>query len=138
MPAKKFRIHYVLFGLVLGVIVGALGTALHRTAPPLGLILALIATASLVVAMRSLMGWTGLLSSVIGWAVTVQFLALGRKAGDVLIAGDSLGYGWLLGGILCLFVGLLLPISLFNDDKDRSEIPARADNTDVQITSQKE
>lgn len=138
MPAKKFRIHYVLFGLVLGVIVGALGTALHRTAPPLGLILALIATASVVVAMRSLMGWTGLLSSVIGWAVTVQFLALGRKAGDVLIAGDGLGYGWLLGGILCLFVGLLLPISLFNDDGERAENPARADNTDVQSTSQKE
>lgn len=118
MAFKKFRIHYVLIGLVLGVLVGALGTALHRSAPPLGLILGIVATASLAVAMRSFMGWTGLFSSLVGWAVTVQFLALERKTGDILIAGDGLGYGWLLGGILALFVGLLLPVTLFSDDRN--------------------
>lgn len=113
MTKKKFRIHFVLFGLVLGLVVGALGTAVHRSYPPAGIILALAATASLAVATRSLMGWSGLLSAVIGWAALVQFLALGRPTGDVLIAGDPLGYSWLLGGILALFVGLLLPATLF-------------------------
>lgn len=113
MAQKKFRPHFVLFGIVLGVLVGALGTAVHRSYPPGGIIGALVATASLAVAARSLMGWTGLLSSVVGWAGSVLILAMGRPSGDVLIAGDGLGYSWMLGGMLALFVGLLLPFSFF-------------------------
>lgn len=124
MPAKKIRIHYLLLWLILGAVVGALGTTLYRTAPPWGLIIALLATASLTVAARSFLRWAGLISAVIGWAITVQFLALEGPAGDVLIAGDTLGYSWLLGGILALFVGLILPFSLFqSDDASKNDTP---------------
>ncbi|HLR55196.1 MAG TPA: DUF6113 family protein [Actinomycetales bacterium] len=115
MPEKKFRFYFLIIGVLLGILVGALGTTLHRSAPPWGLILAIVATAALSVAARSLMSWAGLISAVVGWAIAVQWLALEGPAGDVLIAGDGLGYGWLLGGILALFVGLLLPATFFQD-----------------------
>lgn len=123
MAPKKFRIHYVLIGVLLGALVGALGTTLYRTAPPWGLILALVATAALSVAARSLMRWTGLISGVVGWAIAVQFLALDGGGGDVLIAADGLGYAWLLGGLFALFIGLVLPISFFQDEPADSKRP---------------
>jgi|GEM_PF-1268285 len=123
MPAKKFRFYYPIVGAVLGAIVGALGTTLYRSVPPWGLILALVATAAMTVAMRSLMNWAGLISGVVGWAVAVQILALEGPTGDVLIAGDTLGYAWLLGGILALFTGLLLPATLFQERTRAPETP---------------
>jgi len=123
MAQKKFRIRYVIIGVFLGVLVGALGTTLYRSAPPWGLVLALVATAALSVAMRSLMNWIGLISGVVGWAIAVQFLALEGGGGDVLIAGDGLGYAWLLGGLIALFVGLLLPISFFQDQPRNARRP---------------
>src|SRR5690625_7991047 len=108
MPEKKFRFYFLIIGVLLGILVGALGTTLHRSAPPWGLILAIVATAALSVAARSVMRWAGLISAGVGGAIAVQWLALEGRAGEVLIAGGGLGDGRPLGGRLAVCVGLVL------------------------------
>src|SRR5690625_3781351 len=123
MPAENFRYNYPIVGADLVAIVGAVGTTLYRSVPRWGLILALVATAAMTVAMRSLMNWAGLISGVVGWAVAVQILALEGPTGDVLIAGDTQGYAWRLGGILALFSGLFLPATLFQERTRAPDTP---------------
>ncbi len=100
----------------LGVLVGVVGTVLHRSAPPWGLALCLALVLSSTVLVRA---WAGLLPVVayaVGWLVVVQGMSLSGPGGDVLVpAGDALGYVWGLGGMVVVGVACFLPGRWFRD-----------------------
>ncbi len=100
----------------LGVLVGVVGTVLHRSAPPWGMVLCLALVLSSTVLVRA---WAGLLPVVVhalGWLVVVQGMSLSGPGGDVLVpAGDSLGYVWGVGGMVVIGVACFLPGRWFRD-----------------------
>jgi Family of unknown function (DUF6113) len=100
----------------LGVLIGMVGTVLHRSSVPWGIALCLAAVLSAAVLVR---GWAGLPAMVgyaLGWLVAVQVLSLSGPGGDVLVPGsDLLGYVWGLGGMVVIGVAAFLPSRWFRD-----------------------
>ncbi len=102
--------------LVLGVAVGALGTALHRASAPWGLVLCLALVASAAVLVRAWSGGVTLVGLAVGVLVSVQVLAGRGPGGDVLVpASDALGWLWAIGAVVVLVVVAMLPRSWFAD-----------------------
>ena len=102
--------------LTLGVLVGVVGTVLHRSAPPWGMVLCLALVLSSTVLVRAWAGLAPVLAFGVGWLAVVQFMALSGPGGDVLVpAGDSLGYVWGIGGMVAVGVGCFLPARWFRD-----------------------
>ncbi len=99
---------------VLGVVVGVVGTGVHRLDPPSGLLLALGVVASAGVLVRAWAGGRGML--VLGGALllTVAAMALPGPGGDVLVAAQPVGYAWYGGALVVALVGLL-PRRWFSD-----------------------
>ena len=95
--------------LVLGVVVGLVGTVAHRGAPPWGLVVAVAATLSAAVLARSLSGGVALATYAAGLLVVTQLANGLRPAGDILVAGDALGYAWLALPLLMCAVVAFLP-----------------------------
>ena len=89
-------LRYVACGL-LGVLLGVIGTAVHRWEQPWGLVLALACVLSSAVLARAWTGWVGPLALAMGLVVTVGVLALEGPGGDVLIAAQPVGYIWYAG-----------------------------------------
>lgn len=100
----------------LGLLVGVVGTVLHRSAPPWGMALCLALVLSAAVLARA---WAGLLPVVgyaVGWLVVVQAMSLEGPGGDVMVpAGDALGYVWGVGGMVLIGVACFLPSRWFRD-----------------------
>lgn len=95
--------------LVLGVVVGLVGTVAHRGAPPWGLVVAVAATLSAAVLARSLGGGLALGTYAAGLLGVTQLANGLRPAGDILVAGDALGYAWLALPLLSCAVVAFLP-----------------------------
>ncbi|WP_278236784.1 DUF6113 family protein [Isoptericola sp. AK164] len=111
----------LVLGLLLGGVVGLIGTVGHRMAwwdLPLGLALALALTLSAAVLCRAWAGVGTLLACGAGWLVTVQLLAAEGPGGDVLVPADTVGYVWTYGGLLLFAVAAFLPRRWFVDDAD--------------------
>ncbi|MEU8527268.1 MULTISPECIES: DUF6113 family protein [Streptomyces] len=86
--------------LALGVVVGAAGTLVQAAWFPLGLLLALLATAALFYgALRATGSQLGIAAAAVGWLVSIVLLALGRPEGDGLFAGGLGEAVFLLGGM---------------------------------------
>lgn len=100
--------------LALGVLVAVVGTGVHRSSPPWGLVLALAMVLATGVLARSWVGWTGLLTVGLAVVTTVAVLAGRGPGGDVLVALDWLGVVWYAGGALVAAAGLL-PRRWFSD-----------------------
>lgn len=96
-------------GLLAGVFVGALGSLTHRSIPPWGLVLGVVATVLLSIWLRSSGDWAALGGGILGWFVTVQILSMAGPGGDLLILGDGLGYGWFIAGTIATLAGGFLP-----------------------------
>ncbi|PZR55510.1 hypothetical protein DNL40_01405 [Xylanimonas oleitrophica] len=105
--------------VLLGAVMGALGTATHRTVwheLPLGVVVALALTASTAVLCRAWSGYGTLLAAGVGWVAAVQVLALPGRGGDVLVPDPAAGlpFGWAgllwsYGGVLLFAVAAFLP-----------------------------
>lgn len=99
-----------------GFLVGGLGAFVHPMHAeigvrlPLGLLLALLCIGGIVMSAglltRSRMG-AGV--PALGWAGCVLLLTQPRSDGDVLIAANAVGYGYLLGGLVALGALVCLP-----------------------------
>lgn len=102
---------------VIGVFVGAIGTAVHRydvevvgLRVPVGVVLALLTVVSASLLARAWAAWAGLSAFALGWFVMVFTLAQTGPGGDVLVPENgAVGYVWLLAGAVGVVVGALAP-----------------------------
>ncbi|MDR7384235.1 hypothetical protein [Promicromonospora iranensis] len=110
--------------VLLGVVMGGLGTVVHRFGDEswyLGLVLALALTAAAGVLARAWAGYGTLLGFGVGWVAMVQALSLPGSGGDVVVPAGALGMVWSYAGVAVLAVVAFLPSSWF------AEVPARRD-----------
>lgn len=87
-----------------GAFVGVVATVQSRAyvGPwPLGLPAALLLSALVVAVPGALAGsrWPAV-AAALGWLAVFVVLTLPRQEGDVVVANDALGYGWLLGPLV--------------------------------------
>jgi len=78
---------------------------------PWGLVLALVSLFAVVRASGVLAGVHGLAASAAGWVLTALWLQSPRPEGDFLLAGDALGYVFLLGGMAAMAVGVVTGVN---------------------------
>lgn len=112
--------------LALGLVVGLVGTVAHRSAPPWGLVAAMITLFAVAVVARATAGTGALLAAGAGWLLAVQVLAQTGPGGDALVLADALGYTWAYGGVAAPLAALLLPRSWFTETPLRSRRHAPA------------
>ena len=102
--------------LVLGVVVGAVGTVVHRADAPWGLVGALALVACAAVTARAYGGWLAWGGYAAGLFVTVQALAGTGPGGDQLVPADGArGWVWVLGSAGLALAVTALPRRLFDD-----------------------
>lgn len=97
-----------------GVLVGLVGTGVHRAWSPWGLVLALTTVLVAAALARAWSGWVGMLLLALALVTTVGVLALRGPGGDVVIAAQPVGYVWYAGGVVVALAGLL-PARWFSD-----------------------
>ena len=102
--------------LVLGVVVGAVGTVMHRWHEPWGVVICLALVVMASVTARAWAGWPAWVAYAGGVFFAVQAMAQTGPGGDVLVpSGQLIGWVWVIGSIgLALATGLL-PARLFRD-----------------------
>ena len=103
-----------LLAVLLGVVMGGLGTVVHRFGHDswyLGLLLALALTAAAGVLARAWAGYGTLLGVGVGWVIMVQALSLPGSGGDVVVPAGVLGMVWSYVGVAVLAVVAFLPPS---------------------------
>lgn len=102
--------------VVLGAIIGLIGSFMFRSVAPLGLILACATLLSAALLARSWAHTAGVISLGLGWIAMVQILALEGPGGDIVITAQPIGYIWGFGGVVFILVALLAPRAWFQDD----------------------
>ncbi|GIG19579.1 hypothetical protein Cch01nite_03030 [Cellulomonas chitinilytica] len=115
-PLTAGRVGKALVALVLGVAVGTVGTLMHRSVQPWGVVacLALVATAGVVA--RAWDGWPTLVAYALGVLGSTQLLAREGPGGDVLMpAGQAIGWVWVLGAVVVVLGVAAAPRRLFVD-----------------------
>lgn len=102
---RFYSIFLLFFAAFSGIVAGFAGAFYHRSTPPWGLVLALMAVLSGAVLNRTL--GTVRTTYVYALGVIGSVFAVGtlRSGGDVVIAQDALGMGWLVGFFIALFAG---------------------------------
>ena len=105
-----------LAALLLGVLVGTLGTVMHRSIPPWGVVVCLILAFVAAVTVRAWAGFVPLAGYAVGVFVTVQLLTRRGPGGDTLVPeGQTVGWVWVLGSIAVVIIAAVLPRALFDD-----------------------
>ncbi|NTW39706.1 MAG: hypothetical protein HGA44_07430 [Cellulomonadaceae bacterium] len=97
-----------------GVVIGLVGTAVHRYSQPWGLVLALATVLVGGVLVRAWTGWVGMLALAMGVATTVAVLGGRGPGGDTLIPAEVVGYVWYCGAAVVALAGLA-PARWFSD-----------------------
>lgn len=100
--------------LLLGAVVGLVGTGIHRAAQPWGLVLALLLVVSAGVLARAWTGAAGLLALALGVFAVVSLMGGPGPGGDVVIALQPVGVAWYLGALAVVPVAML-PRRWFSD-----------------------
>ncbi|HEY0186538.1 MAG TPA: hypothetical protein VGC67_03535 [Cellulomonas sp.] len=105
------------FGAVLlGGALGAIGTVVHRSTRPWGLVLALVLVLAAAVTMRAWSGWIAAVGLMVGLFAVIQVLSSTGPGGDVLVpASDAYGWIWVVGAMLAPVLVVLAPKSWFAD-----------------------
>jgi hypothetical protein len=93
--------------VLLGMLVALGAVAVHRSAFPLGLVLAL--TTTWAVPWRLLLSrWPATVASyVVGWLALFALVIVGRPEGDYVLVGDLPGYALMAGGFVLIVVGIV-------------------------------
>ncbi|NUU17104.1 hypothetical protein HP550_07555 [Cellulomonas humilata] len=125
----------VVAALLLGAVVGTLGTVMHRSIEPWGVVVCLALAFVAAVTARAWAGLVALAGYAVGLVVSVQVLSQSGPGGDVLVPDDQgIGWVWVLGSIVVTIVAGVLPGRLF-DDRPRAPRPhpvsADADGPDA-------
>lgn len=116
MSAMAARVGRISSCLLLGVVVGAVGTVMHRSTAPWGLVLALVVIVCAATFARAWEGWTGSLAVTTGWLAAVLAMWQVGPGGDILVpALGGWGNVWILGGLVALAVPVVAPRRWFED-----------------------
>lgn len=99
---------------LLGLVIGVVGTSVHRAQPPWGLLLALACVLSAGVLARAWTGRAGLLALALGVFAAVSLLGGPGPGGDVLVALQPVGIAWYVGAVVLVAVAFL-PRRWFSD-----------------------
>ncbi|WP_430867518.1 hypothetical protein [Demequina aurantiaca] len=99
---------YVVLGVV-GLVVALVGATAYRSIPPFGVALCIVLMLSATVFARAWKDWSGIGVFAGVWAVATYVLSMEGPGGSLLIATDSLGYAWLIGGTTAVIVVCLIP-----------------------------
>ena len=111
------------FGL--GLLVGTVGTVMHRSVPPWGLVLCVLLVLGTGLLARAWAGGFALAGLAGGMFLSVTTLARTGPGGDVLVPGQQgIGWLWVLGALVALIAAALAPRALFRDEP-RGERPDR-------------
>ncbi len=115
MPTASLSVPRGLGVVLLGVVVGTVGTGVHRASVPWGVVLALASAVAAGILVRA---WTGragvLVHAAVVTAVVFLFTAV-RPGDDVIIADQTVGYVW-FGALPAALLALVLPRRWFSDD----------------------
>jgi hypothetical protein len=93
--------------LLLGVAVAVAAVAVHRSAFPAGLVLALVTTFAVPWRLIASTRPRTAASYVLGWLAVLVLVAFGRPEGDYALASDFEGYSLLVAGLPLLLVGIV-------------------------------
>ncbi|WP_315095296.1 DUF6113 family protein [uncultured Cellulomonas sp.] len=133
-PLSAGQIGSLALTLVLGVVAGTLGTVLHRSVPPWGVVLCLALAFVAGVTSRAFAGLAAVGTFALGLVAAVQLLSQGGPGGDFLVpAGEAVGWVWVLGSIVLTILVAVLPGRLF-DDRPRprsAPVAVERDGTDA-------
>jgi hypothetical protein len=100
--------------VLIGMVVGTLGTVMFQAVSPLGLILALAASLAAGLTARAWAGYGTLAAYAIGWVVAVQVLSAKGPGGDVIVpGGHATSYVWVYGGFVLAIAATAAPRSWF-------------------------
>lgn len=103
---------------VLGIVVGTIGSFVHRAYEPWGLVLALAIVLAASTAMRAWAGAIPVLGVLGGLMFAIVLFSQRGPGGDVLIpSGDWLGWGWIIGSFVAGTAALAWPRRWFTDDE---------------------
>ncbi len=105
------RLLEIVVSAVLGAVVAIVGAVAHRTWRPTALILCVLLVLLSVVFVRTWAGWLGVLALAVPFVALTYVFSLQGPGGDLLIAGDALGYSWLFGGSGAVVLACLIPPS---------------------------
>lgn len=115
-PTTRPNISFVIGLGVLGVVVGALGSTVHRLHHEIfgdwiavGILLAFAATAAGSLFARALADWAGVFAYAAGWLIAVLALSIGGPGYNVVIAADTLGYLWSYLGVFIAIWAVAAP-----------------------------
>lgn len=108
--------------LLVGLVIGVVGTGIHRAVQPWGLLLALLTVFVGGVLARAWGDWPAMLAMGLGVMTAVGVLGARGPGGDVLVAAQPVGYAW-YGGALAVALAGLLPARWFSDRPVRSSDP---------------
>lgn len=131
-PLTPQTIVRALVSFVLALVVGALGTVVHRGMVPWGLLASLALVLSAAVMVRAWGGWVPYVGFAGGVVLAVQVLAQTGPGGDVLVPGGDnvntpwIGGVWIGGAIVMLVLGALAPRTWFDDTPRPPRDPRRA------------
>lgn len=110
--------------LVLGVLIGTVGTIMHRSSQPWGLVVALALVLTSTVGVRAAVGRAYGLAYLAVLLLVLGGLSQYGPGGDVLIPGaDNWGWFWLGGAVAVVVAVLALPASWFSDQPLRRRAP---------------
>lgn len=112
-----------LFGvLLLGMVVGAVGSVMHRASQPWGLVLSLALVATSAIGLRAGLGRAYTLGYLAVVMIVLGVLSQSGPGGDVLMpAADHWGWYWLGGAVLVVLAVLALPARWFSDQPLRRQ-----------------
>lgn len=131
-PVKNTVIRTIaraLLCVVLGLVVGTVGTVMHRVVVtdhllPAGVVVALLAVLAAGILSRAWNGYAGVAGYALGWVVAVQVLASKGPGGDLLVPNQTVGLAWVWGGMIAIMVVAFLPGSWFSDRPVRAQAVA--------------
>ncbi|MBO9553360.1 hypothetical protein [Cellulomonas sp.] len=115
-PLSPRAVVKALLALVLGAAVGTVGTLMHRSVQPWGVVVCLVLVVAAGVVARAWSGWTAFVAYALGVLGSTQLLAREGPGGDVLMpAGQAIGWVWVLGSVVAVLAVAALPRRLFVD-----------------------
>jgi len=124
-----------LVSFVLGIVAGVLGTVIHRSTVPWGLLAALGLVLAFTVTVRAWAGWPGYVGIAGGVFLALMVLTQTGPGGDVLVPGGEnvdhawLGVAWLGGAMVALIVAAGVPRRWFDPTPRPPRVPTRPDGT---------